>query len=362
MSASDDILFRQESGIGLVTLNRPEALNAVTLEMLRALDDKLVGWADDPEIGAVVIDAAGDRAFCAGGDVRRLYDAGQAGDDYTALFFWDEYITDWRVYHFPKPYIALMGGVTMGGGVGISVLGSHRVASEGTRFAMPETGIGFFPDVGGSYFLPPLPGQIGMYLALTGARLGPADCLYAGIATHYVPAERQVDLIMALREVGLTGRRDESARVGEITQRFHGDPGPPPILKQEARIARIFAAGSVEAIIAGLEADGSDWAAATLKTLAGKSPTALKVAHEQLRRGAHLDLDDCLTQEFRISQAFMRNHDFYEGVRAVIIDKDQVPRWQPGRLEDVTDAAVAAYFAPLGARDLTFDHPRRRDQ
>lgn len=358
---SSDILFAASGGVGEVTLNRPSALNAVTLDMLRALDDRLVTWSADASIGAVVIAGEG-RAFAAGGDIRRLYDAGRSGDDYTSTFFWDEYIADWRIYHYAKPYVAIMDGVTMGGGVGLSAHGSHRVVTENTMFAMPETGIGFFPDVGGTYFLPRLPGRIGLYMALTGARLRAADCLYTGIATHFVPAERLEALKQALAESGLATGADASTRMTEVLDGFAGDPGAAAIAGLQERIDEVFEASSVEEVVANLRARDDEWAGKTLAGMLVRSPTALKVAFEQVRRGAELDFDRCLTLEYRISQAFMRGHDFFEGVRATIIDKDNAPEWRPGRLEDVGVEVVESYFAEPPGGDLRFDPPSRRDQ
>lgn len=355
MSENQDILFELRDGVARVTLNRPQALNAVTLEMLHALEERLIAWAEDESVAAVVIGGEG-RAFAAGGDIRHLYEAGRSGDPYTEQFFRDEYRVNRRIFHFPKPYVALINGVTMGGGVGLSVHGSHRVATENTVFAMPETGIGFFPDVGGTYFLPRLPGRLGLYMALTGARLGGADCLYAGVATHYVPSERLPALEAALRTLNLSGADIEAAHaaVTAAVERLSEDPLPAPIERLRRDIDACFAADSVERVIDNLRAEGSEWALKTAETILARSPTALKVAFEQVHRGASLDFDQALTLEFRMSQAFMRGHDFYEGVRAAIIDKDQAPRWRPARLEEVTAEMVAGHFAPLGDKELRF--------
>ncbi len=356
MSDPEEILFDRRDGVARVTLNRPQALNAVTLEMIHRLAERLGAWSEDETVAAVLVRGEG-RAFAAGGDIRRLYEAGRSGDSYTERFFRDEYTLNRQIFHYPKPYVALIDGVTMGGGVGLSVHGSHRVATENTVFAMPETGIGFFPDVGGTWFLPRLPGRIGLYLALTGARLGGADCLYAGVATHYVPSERLPALEAALLTLSLSGSDVEAAHAAVTAEieRLSEDPLPAPIERLRRAIDRCFAADSVEAVIENLRADGSDWARKTAETILARSPTALKVAFEQVRRGASLDFDQALVLEYRISQAFMQGPDFYEGVRAAIIDKDQAPRWQPARLEDVTEAMVARYFAPLPAeKELRF--------
>ncbi|MEX2009578.1 MAG: enoyl-CoA hydratase/isomerase family protein, partial [Dongiaceae bacterium] len=297
MNDAPPILFERRGRLAVVTLNRPAALNALTLDMIRRLDRKLADWAVDPSVGAVVIRGAGGRAFCAGGDVRALYD----GDaEIRATFYRDEYRLDRRVFRFPKPYVALIDGVVMGGGVGVSVHGSHRVASERTLFAMPETGIGLFPDVGGGYFLPRRPGRIGMYLALTGARLRAADCLYAGIATHHVPGDRLDALVDALAD----------GDVDAALTRFASDPGPPPMAEHRAAIDRCFGGGSVEAIIETLGAESGDWARTTRETLAAKSPMSLRLTFRQLSAGATLDFEAVLVMEYRLSQFCMAGHDF----------------------------------------------------
>ncbi len=358
---SADILFDRAGGLGLVLLNRPEALNALTLEMVDAFDRQLLAWAADEAVRAVVVEGEGERAFAAGGDIQRLWEAGRTGDPYTRAFFWDEYILDWRVFHYPKPYVALMDGIAMGGGVGVSVLGSHRVATERTLFAMPETGIGFFPDVGATWFLPRLPGRLGLYLALTGARLGGADSYHAGVATHYVPSARLADLKAALAAAPLDAGDIEvtHAQVSAVLDRFSENPGPPPIAPMRAALERCFQADSVEAIVEALLREGGDWAEKTRKAMLAKAPSSLKVAFEQYRRGAALDFDAALALEYRMSQAFMRGHDFYEGVRALILDKDNRPAWRPAALAEVSEDAVAAYFLPAD-EELVFEDPVRR--
>lgn len=347
---TDDISFARRGAIGLVTLDRPKALNALTLPMIRAYAPQLAAWAADPAVAAVVMRGAGDRAFCAGGDIRAIWEAGRASD--AAIhrdFFREEYRLNRAIHRFAKPHVALLDGITMGGGVGLSVHGSHRVATERTLFAMPETGIGLFPDVGGGYFLPRCPGEIGMYLALTGHRLKAADLLYAGIATHYVPSAGLDDLVVALGEIR------SSDGVDEVLGRFAAPAGEAPLAAHRAAIDRCFAAPSVEAILDVLAADGSDWARAARATLLKMSPTSLKITYRQVRLGRALDFEACMVMEYRMIQRFMAGHDFFEGVRAAIVDKDQAPRWRPDNLAAVTAAEVDAYFAPLGPRDLTFD-------
>lgn len=347
-AAEPEVLFERRGRLGCVTLNRPRALNSLTLAMAAAMDEQLRAWAGDDAVAAVAVTGAGEKAFCAGGDIRALYDAGKTpGDSLTRDFYRVEYRLDRLIKRYPKPYVAVIDGVAMGGGVGISVHGSHRIATERALFAMPETGIGLFPDVGGSYFLPRLPGRLGFYLALTGARLRAADCLYAGIATHHVPAERLTELENVLAEAG-----DEVDRVlGE----FHGATGPAPLAERQAEIDRLFAGDSVEAITAALEAEGTDWASSVRNTMAAKAPLSQKATFRQLATGAGLEFEDCMVMEYRMSQAAMAAPDFYEGVRAAVLDKDQKPAWTPARLQDVTDAMVDAWFAPPPGGDLVLD-------
>lgn len=337
-----DIEFSVSGRTGRVVLNRPAALNALTLEMCVALDGQLQEWAAAPQVQAVVIEGAGERAFCAGGDIRKLYDEGKAAGDYPARFYANEYRCNARIKHFPKPYIALIDGIVMGGGVGVSVHGSHRIVTENTLFAMPETGIGLFPDVGGTYFLPRCPGEIGMYLALTGERLKAADCLYAGIGTAFVPAARLGELKAALAD-GDTG--GVIARCSTATEAA-------PLAQHRGAIDRAFAQPSVEAILAALEAGADPWAQATAKNLRTKSPTSLKITYRQIREGKTRDFDACMQIEWRMVNRVIAGHDFYEGTRAQVIDKDRNPRWQPPSLERVDASAVDGYFAPLAEGDL----------
>jgi enoyl-CoA hydratase len=337
------VICERRGAVGLITLNRPKALNALTHGMCLTMKAQLDAWKGDAAISCIVIRGEGDRAFCAGGDIRSLYESGQAGTPYALSFYRDEYILDATIKHYPKPYIAMIHGIVMGGGVGVSVHGSARIANETTTFAMPETGIGLFPDVGGSFFLPRCPGELGMYLALTGARLKTADCLYAGVATHFVPAGKWSGLVEAL-----AGGQTVSAAIDTFAQK----PDVAPLAARRADIDRLFADNSVAEILAALDRDGSEWAADTAKTIRAKSPTATKLAFRQVREGKKLDFDDCMRMEFRMVARVVAGHDFYEGVRATIIDKDQAPKWQPARLEDVSDENIDAYFAPLGDREL----------
>lgn len=346
MATSSDIVFEQHGGLGLVTLKRPKALNALTLPMCTALDEQIEAWGRDAAVRAIAIEGEGERAFCAGGDVRAIWEAGRRGDPLTADFFRAEYRLNRRIRTCGKPYVALIDGITMGGGVGVSVHGSHRIASERTMIAMPETGIGLFPDVGATYVLPRLPGRLGVYLGMTGARVTAADALYCGLATHYVPSARLGAVVEALG----------SASTPEaVLADFAATPETGPALAaRRETIDRCFAAESVEGICAALETDGGAFAAETLETLKSRSPTSLKVTLEALRRGAGLSFDEAMVMEYRLSQACMAGHDFYEGIRALIIEKDNAPKWSPDTLEGVSPELVERHFAPLGDRDLTF--------
>ena len=340
-----EILFERRGAIGLITLNRPKALNALTHAMCVSMKAQLDEWASDGKIETVVVQGAGDRAFCAGGDIRSLYESGKSGTPYAVEFYRDEYILDATIKHYPKSYVALISGIVMGGGVGVSVHGSHRIADETTLFAMPETGIGLFPDVGGSYFLPRIHdgSEMGMYLALTGTRLTVADVYQQGIATNFVARENREALVERLAE----GEAPENAF------KALASPMPDTFAPDHRReIARIFGAASVERVLADLDCERSDWAREAAATIRKKSPTSTKLAFHQLKEGAKLEFDDCMRMEFRMVNRIIKGHDFYEGVRATIIDKDNQPKWRPADLDAVTDAEIDAYFLPLGADEL----------
>lgn len=346
---NDEALFERNGTLGLITLNRPEALNALTLGMCHAIEAQLHAWRDDAGVRAVAVKGAG-RAFCAGGDIRALYDTGLAKDDYPYRFYHDEYRLNALIKHYPKPYIALLNGIVMGGGVGVSVHGAHRIVSENLRFAMPETGIGLFPDVGGSYFLSRCPGQLGLFLALTGTRISAADALYCGIATVYVPAAQFGDLETALSKAG-----NLEAVIAEFAQT---PPEAPSLAQHRERIDRIFSHDSVEEIVEALLWEGDSWASQTRSTILGKSPMSSKVAFRQLREGAKLDFNACMQMEYRLACRFIEGSDFYEGVRATVIDKGQSPHWSPDTLAAISSAGIDAYFAPLGPRELILDQGR----
>jgi enoyl-CoA hydratase len=339
VSDNDNILFTRRGAAGIVTLNRPQALNAVTHAMVLALRAQLETWAQDDAITRVIVTAAGNRAFSAGGDIRHLYELGRAGRHDEMLQFWrDEYPLNAAIKNYRKPYIALIDGIVMGGGVGVSVHGSHRVAGDRFQFAMPEVGIGFFPDVGATWFLPRMPGQLGAYCALTGERFNAADALAAGVATHRITSARFPELIEAL-----TGTVSVDAVLGAFAE----PAGEGPIIARKGEIDRLFAQTSVEDILGALDSESDEWAQKTAAIIRTKSPASLKIALQQVRRGAHWDFAACMRAEYRIVSRIVHEPDFYEGVRAVIVDKDNAPRWQPAVLAEVSDADIERHFAPL---------------
>jgi enoyl-CoA hydratase len=345
-SLHDDILFAVRGRLGHITMNRPKALNALTHDMSLRLDAQLRRWAAEPRVHTLAITGAGDRAFCAGGDVRALWEAGSNGR-LTREFYWNEYRMNRRIFRYAKPYVALMDGITMGGGVGVSAPGRFRVATEKTLFAMPETGIGLFPDVGASYYLSHLPDQIGLYLGLTGARLKAADLLFCGLATHFIPSAMLPAVIVAL----------EREPADDVLRRLAAQPREEaPVAALRGTIARCFAGDTVEEILAALDREGGTFADETRRTIAQKSPFSLRVTLRELRAAATLDFEDCMRMEYRLVRRFMGDHDFFEGVRAVLVDKDNKPTWRPAALADVTPAMVDAYFAPFADEpELNFD-------
>lgn len=345
-----DVLFSVRGRIGFILLNRPRALNALTGEMCVAVREQLAAWAGDEQVAAVVIEGEGERAFCAGGDVLKVANSAREGGTAWRDFFHEEYRMNSAIGHFPKPFVAILDGIAMGGGVGISIHGPWRIATERTLLAMPETGLGLIPDVGGSYVLPRLPGAAGMYLALTGARVEAADCVHLGLATHYIPVEKLITLKTQLAE-GATPLTQ--AEVGAMLDEAAVDPGEPPIALRQPQIDRHFGLDSVGAIIDSLKGDSTRWAYQTRAGLLGKSPVSLALSFAAQRRGAALSLDDCLRMEYRVVNRIMSmDRDFFEGVRALLVDKDKAPKWQPARLADLDPAAIEAHFAELGADEL----------
>lgn len=349
-AAEPEVLFEERGSIGLITLNRPKALNSLTHAMCVAITDQLQRWAKVPSVQAVVVQGAGDRALCAGGDVVKVAKSVKAGTDEWRAFFHDEYIMNVAIDEFPKPYISMAGGIVMGGGVGVSIPGDFWVADETTLFAMPETGLGLIPDVGGGWFLPRLPGETGMYLALTGARIK-ADDLYAlGIATHVVGSEQRTAVVDALAEADLS---EGEAAVQDVLDGFHKDPEPARLSPHFEDIDDHFGCETVEAIVASLAADESEWSQKQHKLLSTKSPISMKVTLAQLKAGMALNtFRENMQMEFRIVSRAAHWHDFTEGVRALLVEKDGKPQWKPAALDGVTDADVEAAFATLGDSEL----------
>ncbi len=340
--SESEVLTRVESGVGRITLNRPKALHALNRAMCEAMTDALLAWREDDGVHSVLIDHAGERGFCAGGDIRMIAESGAGDASEAKAFFKVEYRLNHLMFEYPKPITAIVDGIVMGGGVGISEPADIRIATERTTYAMPETGIGLFPDVGGGWFLPRLPGQTGMWLALTGARLKAADTVALGIHSHFVPAGR----IEALKAALLAHPDNPHA----VAASFAVAAGPAPTAEHRAAIDRLFAFDTVEEIFAALEADGSDWALAQLATLKTKSPQSLKVTLRQLRLGAtHESFADSMALEYRLGGHVVRTHDFLEGVRAVVVDKDNTPNWSPADLAGVSEADLDRLFAPVAA-------------
>lgn len=348
MDTNTDILTRIEGRAGRITLNRPKALNSLTWDMLRAIDAALGDWEADDRVDLVLIDAAGDRAFAAGGDIVDLYKAGRAGDYSMGRDFWAfEYRLNARIARYPKPYVAIMHGFVMGGGVGVSALGSHRVVTDGTEVAMPESGIGLAPDVGGSWLLANAPGRCGEYLGMTGARMGPADALYAGFADAYVPADRLEALKARLVETGDTG--DIAA--------FSAKPEGGELAYFSLPVDDVFSAMNpvdLEEKLEGAALGGLPWATATLKALRRACPLSAACTMEMVREARGMTLEEALSREYRFTWRCMSEGEFLEGVRAAVIDKDRDPKWARPRLADVTATDVAKMLSPPETGDLTF--------
>ena len=344
--AQNGIVIETQGRAGLVRLDRPKALNAVTLEMIAALEAFYHRCAKDPYIYGVVMEAEG-KAFSAGGDIRTIRDL-IANDLVQAdRFYAEEYQHNWTLECFKKPHVALINGVVMGGGVGVSIYGTHRAAGENMAFAMPETGIGFFPDIGGSWFLPRMPGAIGMFLGLTGHICNRADAYYAGAVTHCIPAAQ----FGAVKAAMIEGEP-----IDIVLDSLHEHPGESFLQQHREPIDRIFVGPSLEAILKELEAEQGEWrgfAENTLAALAKKSPLSLKIAFEQLRRGkSYRSLKEALIVEYRVATHIIRQPDFSEGIRAIVVDKDQAPQWQPRSLGEVSDALVQSMFEPAPGGDL----------
>lgn len=341
---NDDVLVRADGGVGFLTLNRPRAINSLTHPMVTAMSAALTAWADNDEIGAVVLDGAGDRGLCAGGDVVAIYHSAKSGGTEARAFWFDEYRLNSLISHYPKPYVALMDGIVMGGGVGVSAHAGVRVVTDTAKVAMPEVGIGFIPDVGGTYLLSRAPGGLGLHAALTGAPFGAGDAIAMGFADHFVPHADLPAFAAAIVEDGV------AAALGVFSQ----EPPPSPLAAQRDWIDSCYSGATVPDIIAALRdrSDGPAHEAADLITT--RSPIACSVTLAAVRRAAQLPtLDDVLIQEYRVSCASLRSHDLVEGIRAQLVDKDRNPQWSPASLAAVTDADIENYFAPADP-DLTF--------
>lgn len=347
-----DLVARVEGAAGVIRLNRPKAINAVTLEMFRDIDKALDHFEADPAVAVIVLEGAGERGLCAGGDIRTLWESSKVGGDLGKILWREEYILNARIKRFPKPYVAFMDGIVMGGGVGLSAHASHRIVTDRTRLAMPEVGLGFFPDVGGTFLLSRSPGEIGTYFGLTGQTMNGPDAIHAKFADAVVPAARWRELREALTKVrqGVT-----AADVGKLINGFATGETAGPVAAKQATIDALFGFERMEDIFAALERDGSEFALATLKTLNEKSPRGMAVTLKLLRLAQTASgLEECLVREYRAALEVFRSDDFREGVRAAVIDKDRNPIWSPPQIEDVTPQMLAPYFAEIGADELKF--------
>jgi enoyl-CoA hydratase len=350
-----DLIARREGAAGVIRLNRPKAINAVTLEMFRDVDKALDVFEADPAVGLILLEGAGERGLCAGGDIRALYEDSKVGGDLGKILWHEEYILNARIAKFAKPYVAFMDGIVMGGGVGLAAHGSHRIVTDRTKLAMPEVGLGFFPDVGGTWLLSHSPGEIGTYFGLTGQTMNGPDAVYAGFADTVVPSSK----LAALREA-LTRLRAgaNSTDVRAVVDGFATGETAGPVAANQPRIDQWFAHDRMEDIFAALRRDGSELALATLKTLHEKSPRGMVVTLKLLRLArTSSSLQECLVREYRAALEVFSSDDFREGVRAAVIDKDRNPKWSPPRVDDVTPEMIAPYFANLGADELVFNKP-----
>jgi enoyl-CoA hydratase len=347
-----DLIARREGACGVIRLNRPKAINAVTLEMFRDIDKALDAFEADPAVSVILLEGAGERGLCAGGDIRALWESSKVKGDLGKILWREEYILNARIEKFPKPYVSFMDGFVMGGGVGLSAHSSHRVVTEKTRLAMPEVGLGFFPDVGGTWLLSHSPGEIGTYFGLTGQTMNGPDAIFARFADAVVPSTKLADLREALTSVsaGIT-----AAEVKALIASFSTGEAAGPVAAMQSKIDGWFAHDRMEDIVAALRNDGSELALATLKTLNEKSPRGMVVTLKLLRLArTSRSLEECLVREYRAALEVFASDDFREGVRAAVIDKDRNPKWSPPRIEDVTPAMVAPYFAEIGADELKF--------
>jgi enoyl-CoA hydratase len=348
-----DLIVRREGAAGVIRLNRPKAINAMTLEMSIGIDAALDRFETDPEVAVIVLEGAGERGLCAGGDIRGLWESSREGGDLGARFWRQEYVMNARIAKYPKPYVAFMDGLVMGGGVGLSGHASHRVVTDRTKLAMPEVGLGFFPDVGGTWLLSRSPGEIGTYFGLTGQTMNGPDAIHAKFADAVVPAVKWPGLREALTKVC------EGATAADVTRLINGfgtGETAGPVATREPIIDALFGFDRMEDIFAALKRDGSEFAQATLKTLDEKSPRGMVVTLKLLRLARTASsLEECLVREYRAALEVFRSDDFREGVRAAVIDKDRNPTWSPPRIEDVTPQMLAPYLAEIGADELKFN-------
>jgi len=348
-----DLIAQREGGCGVIRLNRPKAINAVTLEMFRDVDKALDAFEADPAVAVILLEGAGERGLCAGGDIRALWESSKVKGDLGKILWREEYILNARIKKFPKPYVSFMDGIVMGGGVGLSAHSSHRVVTDKTKLAMPEVGLGFFPDVGGTWLLSHSPGEIGTYFGLTGQTMNGPDAIHAGFADAVVPSGKLADLREALTKVraGITSAEVKALIAGFATGETAG-----PVAAMQDKIDVWFAYDRMEDIFAALQRDGSELALSTLKTLSEKSPRGMVVTLKLLRLArTSRSLEECLVREYRAALEVFASDDFREGVRAAVIDKDRNPKWSPPRIEDVTPEMVVPYFAEIGADELKFD-------
>ena len=347
---SEDIVFSRDGVAGRILLNRPEVLNALNHGMIVKLQAQLNIWEADDAVRIIIIEGVGEKAFCAGGDIRALYDSRPDNEKFCASFFADEYRLNMCIKSYSKPYISIMDGIVMGGGVGVSVSGSIRIATENTRCAMPETGIGFFPDVGGTYYLSCAPNNSGVYLGLTGNRMKAADAIYTGFADKSVSSNCLSELTSVLCNFDYSA--NIAQEINALIKPYEMDPGPAALKTLGMQNLDVFSKTSVEEICTELDKLRSDWSAQTLENLRQKSPSSLKVTLKAINSARELTFNECMAQEYRIALKMMKGNDIYEGIRALIIEKDGQPDWQPNSLESISKCFVDSHFQSLGEMEL----------
>lgn len=344
MDTMDEVIIERRGSAGIIRLNRPKALNSLTLPMVRVIAPALEDFAADPAIASVIVLGEGERGFCAGGDIRLLHQSGRDGTDEAETFWREEFLLNHAISRYPKPYVVLMDGITMGGGVGLSAHGSHRVVTERTRLAMPETGIGYFPDVGATWLLPRAPGEAGTWMGLTGLTIGAADVIHAGFADHCVASSELPTLVDAVAALSTSATAED---VHALIKTMASDAGGSRLAANRDVIDRAFAGDTVEGILQALAGEAGEFATEAAGIIASRSPTSLKLTLRLLRAGrTSADLAECLNRELGACKGILYNHDFYEGVRAAVIDKDRNPKWSPASLSEVTADAIDRFFIP----------------